>query len=358
MMAPASARRASRVNGTVPDLMNRKELDAFVEHHQLSAPHVDLALTLAQARPTPAETFRFSVRALLLAGSISLAAGVVFFVAANWDALRVTGRFVLFELLLLVSVSLAFLQPSPKVIGRYALLMAFVTTGALLALFGQTYQTGANAYELFFTWTVLALPFVLASQWSVLWGAWVLVLNVALGLFCGFRPEGGLLWVLFIGSGWTTSGLLLIAAVVNLALCALAELAQKRLPAALASRAPPIWLRRFILTCALFFATWSGCLAITGFHENRATVLGLAAILIGVSVYAGRRRADVYPFALVAASIIALVTSLITQMNSHGSMGMIGTALLLALWLIVSSTVSGRILMHLFRTWRTVEERE
>ena len=87
--------------------MNRKELDAFVEHHQLSAANVDLTLTLARARPTPAETSRFALRALLLAGIISLAAGVVFFVAANWAELRVVGRFALLELLLLASLVLA-----------------------------------------------------------------------------------------------------------------------------------------------------------------------------------------------------------------------------------------------------------
>src|SRR4051794_31686221 len=113
--------------------MNRKELDAFVEHHQLSAAHVDLALTLAGARRTPAETRRFAVRSLMLAGFISLAAGLVFFVAANWDELRVVGRFALMELLLLASLALALLRPPPQALGRYALLAAFVTTGALLA---------------------------------------------------------------------------------------------------------------------------------------------------------------------------------------------------------------------------------
>lgn len=336
--------------------MNRKELDAFVEHHQLSAGNVDLALTLAGARPTPAETRGFATRVLMLAGMVSFAAGVVFFVAANWDVLRVAGRFALLELLMLVSLVLAVLRPPPKSIGRYALLTAFVTTGALLALFGQTYQTGADVSELFLTWTALALPFVLAGQWSVLWAAWVLVLNVALGLFCGFRPDGGPLWILFSGFDLNSSTLLLIAALANLALWALAELAPDRMPASLAGHAPPRWLRRFILACALFFTTWAGCLAAVGRDEDGTGVLWVGVILAAVGFHTARRRIDVFPLALISAGIIAIVTSFIASTGRYGEHGMLSIALMLAFWFVFSSTVSGRILMHLLQKWRTATE--
>jgi uncharacterized membrane protein len=334
--------------------MNRKELDAFVEHHQLSAGNVDLALTLAGARPTPTETHGFATRLLMLAGVVSFGAGIVFFIAANWDVLRVAGRFALLELLMLASLVLALWRPPPKSLGRYALLTAFVTTGALLALFGQTYQTGADVYELFLTWTALALPFVLAGQWSVLWGAWVLVLNVALGLFCGFRPDGGPLWILFSGFDLTTSALLLIAALVNLALWALAELASDRMPHLLAGHTPPRWLRRFVLTCAVFFTTWAGCLALVGREEHESGGLWVAAILAAIGLHTARRRADVFPLALISASLIAIVTALIASTNRYGEHGAMSIALMLAFWLIFSSTVSGRILMHLVQKWRTV----
>lgn len=338
--------------------MNRKELDAFVEHHELNAANVDLALTLAGARPTAAETFRFAIRALMLAGILSLAAGVVFFVAANWDALRVAGRFALLETLMLGSLVLALLRPPPKAIGRYALLTAFMTTGALLALFGQTYQTGADVYELFLTWTALALLFVLAAQWSVLWAAWVLVLNIALALFCGLRPDGGPLWILFSGSRLTTSTLLLIAALVNLGLWALAELAAHRIPATLAGHTPPSWLRRFILAWSISFVTWAGCLTLVGREEDGSSVVWVGAVLAAVGFYAARRRVDVFPLALISASIIAIIAALIGDMNWGRYDGAVETALLLAVWLILSSTVSGRVLMHLLQRWRIARESE
>jgi hypothetical protein len=194
---------------------------------------------------------------------------------------------------------------------------------------------------------------VLAGQWSVLWGAWALVLNIALGLFCGFRPDGGPLWILFSGFDLTTSALLLIATLVNLALWALAELASERMSLLLAGHTPPRWLRRFVLTCAVFFATWVGCLALTGRDEPGSGALWVAVILAAIGFHAARRRADIFPLALISASIIAMVTALIASTNRYGAHGAMSLALLLAFWLIFSSTVSGRVLMHLLRKWRT-----
>jgi hypothetical protein len=174
----------------------RKELDAIAEHYQLSPAAIAVALDLAGARPKRDEIVQFVVRVVQLAGVLSLAAGVVFFIAANWAAFHVFGRFVLIEALLAASVGIALWKTPPNAVGRYALLMAFILTGVLLALFGQTYQTGADVYELFLTWTVLGLLFAIAAQWSVAWGAWTFALNVAFALFCGWQPQAGWFWVI------------------------------------------------------------------------------------------------------------------------------------------------------------------
>jgi hypothetical protein len=70
-------------------------------------------------------------------------------------------------------------------------------------------------------------------------------------------------------------------------------------------------------------------------------------------MHAMRMRDDVFPVALTAASLIVLSTSALGANSDFGALGM---AFVLALWLIVSSTVSGRVLMALVRTWRHEEE--
>src|SRR5690554_4006519 len=172
--------------------MNRTQLDDLVGRYQLSPDAARLALELANARPSRAESLRFMVRSLQLAGALSLAAGIIFFIAANWDAFGKFGRFILIEAVFVASIGVALWRPPPHALGRYALLMAFIMTGALLALFGQTYQTGADVYELFLSWAMLGVVFAIVGRWSVLWAAWIVVLNTALWLFSGFNPQTGL----------------------------------------------------------------------------------------------------------------------------------------------------------------------
>jgi uncharacterized membrane protein len=340
--------------------MNRKELDGLVAHYRLTPPQVERALALAHARPSPQETLNFATRALVLAGVLSLAAGVVFLIAANWSELRVFGRFVMVEALLLISLVLAFLRPPPHPIGRHALLGGFVLAGVLLALVGQTYQTGANVYELFLLWAVLGLPIVLAGQWSILWMAWVLVLNTALGLFVTARPDvGGPLWFLS-GMASRSSVPLLIATLTNVALWALAEYLHARVRNV--AHQVPGPLRSLILACAIAFATWAGIRAIASFSGPRLTdwwsILWVVALLAGVGIYALRRRVDVLPLALIAASTIVLVMVAIIHSTTAGdSYGRTETmALMVTAWLIVSSGIAVRVLMSLLRNWRQPEE--
>src|ERR1043165_3752820 len=120
--------------------LNRAELDQLAAHYELQREGVDVLLDLAYARPGPRATLDFLARVLRIGGVLSLASGIVFFVAANWSAMAIFGRFALLELLLAACVVAALIKPPPSSLGRAALLLAFVTSGALLALFGQTSQ--------------------------------------------------------------------------------------------------------------------------------------------------------------------------------------------------------------------------
>jgi hypothetical protein len=91
--------------------MKRAELDAFVAHHGLSRSDVEATLELAAARPAVGELRTALIRMLQLAGLLSLAAGIIFFIAANWSLFAVFGRFALLEVLLAACVGLALWQP-------------------------------------------------------------------------------------------------------------------------------------------------------------------------------------------------------------------------------------------------------
>lgn len=329
--------------------LKRSELDGLAEFHSLDATKVETLLELAGARPSRAEGLRFLGACLRIAGVLSLAAGLVFFVAANWGRVAVFGRFALVEMVLVACAVLAFLKPPPHFAGRGAIFLAFIATGALLALFGQTYQTGADIYELFLTWALLGLPLTVAAQWGVASAAWVLVLNVALILFCGWHPAGGLLWIAFGGTHFQPAHMIMGAAWLNLALWFAFEFWR--------FDAVPDWVRRLLLSFAFGFGTWAGLLAVTsdGYsHEvtrnDPFTTLSLTLAMVVTCVYAMRRRTDVYPLAVVMGTFIIVSLAWLGQLNGFHDEGML---LMLALWLIGTSTAAGRVLTVLTRRWRT-----
>ena len=63
------------------------------------------------------------------------------------------------------------------------LLVTLLAQGGVLAFFGQTYQTGADAWQLFALWAALGLPFALAARHDTLWLPWVLVAMLAISLW-------------------------------------------------------------------------------------------------------------------------------------------------------------------------------
>lgn len=66
-----------------------------------------------------------------------------------------------------------------------AVLLATLALGGLLAFVGQTYQTGADAWQLFATWAALALLWALAARRDAMWALWLLITGLGLALWSG-----------------------------------------------------------------------------------------------------------------------------------------------------------------------------
>ena len=105
---------------------------------------------------------------LLFFGCALLLAGIIFFFAYNWAAM---GRFLklgLIETGIIVCIVASHLRGTTRLSGKVLLLSGSVLVGVLLAVYGQTYQTGADAFELFIGWAVLILGWVIISDFAAL----------------------------------------------------------------------------------------------------------------------------------------------------------------------------------------------
>jgi uncharacterized membrane protein len=120
---------------------------------------------------------------LLFLGSTLVLAGVIFFFAYNWAEMGRFLKFALIEVGIVACIIAASLRGLLRLSGKVLLLSASVLVGVLLAVYGQTYQTGADAFELFMGWAVLIFGWVLVSEFQALWMVWIILLNTGAILY-------------------------------------------------------------------------------------------------------------------------------------------------------------------------------
>jgi uncharacterized membrane protein len=168
---------------------NRAVLLGWIAHGAIPRSRHTEALAVAGVTPSPRDWRRFLDHLFLWCGAAALAAGVIFFIAANWSRLGRFARLGLVEVVIIAAVLAAWKSGLDRVAGKAALLLATLATGALLALFGQTYQSGADTWELFGTWGVLVLPWILLSRFAAMWLLWLAIVNLAIALYVATFPS-------------------------------------------------------------------------------------------------------------------------------------------------------------------------
>lgn len=167
----------------------RRELISLIEQGVIPPEQVTRAVQASGLYPSPRAWALFIDRLLLWLGGLALAFAVLFFVAYNWAEMGRWLRFGVVQAATVVAVGIAVWPKASWMVSRVALTSATLLVGVLLALFGQVYQTGADPWQLFFSWALLTLPWVWVARFELLWVLWLGLLNLAVGLY--FRTWGG-----------------------------------------------------------------------------------------------------------------------------------------------------------------------
>ena len=135
--------------------MSKRVIEQLIAAGVLPAKFAELAAFALGSYPSVADWRRFSERLLTTVGVVAIAFSLIFFIAFNWLELGKLGKFALVEGALILTLGgyllLVFLKKS-LLLQQLLLLAASLITGALLALVGQVYQTGADSWQLFAIW--------------------------------------------------------------------------------------------------------------------------------------------------------------------------------------------------------------
>lgn len=293
--------------------VGRAEIFLWSRDGYLAPSDLPKAADLAKFRPDAAAWRSFLDVLTLMCGTAFLSLAVIFFFAYNWQTLGRTGRFALVEIPLIAAVLAAWRLGLTRHSGRAALTGAFLLVGALLALVGQTYQTGADPWELFAVWALLTLPWVLIGRFAPLWLLWLALINLSVGFY--YQVTAGRVLVGLIGLFFSPEGIFWSLTLLNTLALVLWEVATPRCDW-LVGR----WAPRIILTLAAAAATG---LALWGiFADNGNESLNLFAWSIGM--FAGyriyrRRSFDLYALALGVLSLIVVTSALLGKLLfEHG----------------------------------------
>ncbi len=158
----------------------RQNLLELAVQYRLSPQKTCLLLKEAQLGAEPEQLSVWFPRGVAMLAAALVGLGMVMWVAANWESWGRLIHFTLLQALVLAAGLGAAFRPAARVpLG----LLALLGIGALFAYFGQTYQTGADPWQLFALWAVMALPLCWVCRSDALWCPWTLVATTAIGLW-------------------------------------------------------------------------------------------------------------------------------------------------------------------------------
>ena len=235
-------------------------------------------------------------KALLFLGLALTLSGIVCFFAWNWDAMPGLVKLAIVQAGIVACCVAAYQKKIETLPGKAAITAAAVLVGVFLAVFGQVYQTGADAYQLFVGWALLILPWVVMCRLAGLWVLWLAIVNVAVSLFWGqaIHPRG-------FDEAW----LPLILGLLNGLVAVTREVVTER-----GCNWLPIWFRRLAVAASLvMFAIPSFALIADLSRADTVAWIGVIGLSIGLALIYWRfrrQRPDLFVLTCGATTITIL----------------------------------------------------
>jgi uncharacterized membrane protein len=162
--------------------ITRNQIHVIVQQQQVPTQTVTDVLQKQVYNNLP--TWQKFISNLLLALGVGFTtAGIIFFFAYNWATIPNAVKLIMVQALVVV-VTVFALWPKINVNYRKLLLTAAaILIGVMFAVFGQVYQTGANAYDFFLAWTLFTTLWAFAANYTPLWLLFVGLINTTIFLY-------------------------------------------------------------------------------------------------------------------------------------------------------------------------------
>lgn len=259
--------------------------------------------------------------------------GIIFFFAYNWADLNKFAKIGLTEILIIATTGAVLFGKLRTTTRNIIVTGSSVLVGALFAVYGQVYQTGANAYDFFLGWTVFIALWVFISGFAPLWFIFLALINTT---FYFYSQQIAKDWsILFV---FTFLFLLNAAAVIA---TVIASKYNKTI-------AVPTWFINTVSLAAISFATVAMIMGIIDSYESAFPLLLISLIMLfSLGIWYSLKEKTGFFLAVIPFSLIIIISTLFFK-NSHDE----GMFLVVGVFIIVSITLVIKNLLNFQKKWK------
>lgn len=309
----------------------RKELHTLAKHSNLDAKNTQHLLE-EYIYPGKEDWQKF-LKILFLSLAVGFTVcGIIFFFAYNWETLNRFLKFAMIQILVISGTGFYLFAHVNSSIKNIIITGTSMLVGALFAVYGQVYQTGANAYDFFLGWTVFISIWVLVANYAPLWLLYTVLINTT---FYFYTEQ--------VANDWSTIYIILIFFIFNL-LTLITFLTQPKYKPALAQAS---WYIKILAIGCAILSTMTLVVAIDDIQTLPSIIIMIGIILFyGYGILYANANKSIFYISLIALStILSILYLLIDRVDDSGLI------LLSATFCIIAFTAMIKSLLALQKKW-------
>ncbi len=311
--------------------LNRDDLYLLNKHSNINEAELNFALQ-SNVYNTPTHWQAFIKWFLLSIGVGFGVAGIVFFFAYNWDDMHKFVKMGIIQSLIVVPVLIVLFSKLNATVKNIILTAASIMVGVLFAVFGQIYQTGADAYDFFLGWTLSIVLWVIISGFAPLWLVFLILINTTLSLYYSQ-----------VVSRWNEAEFYIIRFLVNAAFffgVIIIKLIKE-------NKSVPNWFLGIVTVATFFYVTFAVCISMfSDYHWLMLLLIFGAIALFAIAAYISFKEKNIFNLSLIAISLIVIGVAFLIKISYDSAMLLFITA-----YVIGGITLSVKLLIELNKKW-------
>jgi uncharacterized membrane protein len=259
-------------------------------------------------------------------------AGILFFFAYNWADLHKFIKIGLIEGLLIFTVLIVVVSKLSLIIKNILLTGASILVGVLFAVFGQIYQTGANAYDFFLGWTLFITLWVIISNFAPLWLVFLTLINTTFMLYSQQ-----------VAKDWSEVFVFTVLFVMNVFFLMVSLFGNTNMLII----KPPVWFTNILALAAVTYSTLG--LSIGIFDEYQPSfypLLIITALVYVAGILFGLKEKSAFYISIISFSLIVIISTFLIKLSSDAGMFFI-----VSLFVVGSVTFVIKNLIDLQKKW-------